>query len=155
MYPENLLDRFRAVDALAQRGAPGERDNAQRIVARMEAEHPGIRKAAYPPPPPEWEEPPPPSGPRWDRWRDMASDAMGWAANVAQELLATKEAQNRADEICEIQIKYLPSGKWQMALRMDERDLRLARRELTAAQKIEFVRHILAAMETELLDALT
>jgi hypothetical protein len=160
MYPEPLLARFRAVDALAQRGSPGERDNAQRIVARMETEHPGIRAAAYPRPRSDTAQNATPNAeterPRWrDRWRDMASDAFDWAAHVAQEVISANQARDLADEVCEIQIKHLSSGKWQMALRLDERDLRHAARNLTPLQKIQFVQHILSAMETELLDALT
>lgn len=157
MYSESLLERFRAVDTLAQRGAPGERDNAQRIVTRMETEHPGIRLEAYGPPEPDWGVPPVQNEQRkpWDRWRDVASGAYEWASKVASEVLDAERARNLADDMCEIQIKSLASGKWQMALRLDERDLKLAARNLTPLQKIEFVRHILAAMETELLDVLT
>ena len=155
MYPESLLERFRAVDSLAQRGAPGERDNAQRIVTRMEAENPGIRAEAYPPSAPEWEPEPDAQRRPWERWRDVASGAFDWASKVASEVLDAERARALADEMCEIQIKSLASGKWQMALRLDERDLRQAARTLGPMQKIEFVRHILAAMETELLDVLS
>lgn len=155
MYPEALLERFRAVDTLAQRGAPGERDNAQRIVAKMEADNPGIRRFAYPPEPTP-AEPATRNGRArpWERWRDVASSTFDWVSNVASEVVAAEEARTLADEMCEIQIKSLSSGKWQMALRLDERDLRQAARKLTPLQKIQFVQHILSAMETELLDAL-
>ena len=156
MNPEALLERFRAVDALAQRGEPGERDNAKRIVDRMEADNPGIRRFAYPPEPTHAE----PAagngrGRPWERWRDVASSTFDWASKVASEVLAAEQARNLADEMCEIQIKSLSSGKWQMALRLDERDLRLAARNLSPIQKVQFVQHILSAMETELLDALS
>lgn len=155
MYPESLLSRFRAVDALAQLGEPGERDNARRILAKMEAENPGIRLEAYIAPKSEWKPEPEPQPKPWERWRDVASGAFDWASKVASEVLDAERARNLADEMCEIQIKSLASGKWQMALRLDERDLKHAARTLSPVQKIEFVRHILAAMETELLDVLT
>jgi len=160
MYPESLLTRFRSVDALAQQGAPGERDNARRIVERMEREHPNIRLFAYPPEPPpeprEWYE----SGRArtaadpWERVRSAASGAWSWAAKVAQEVTAANEARNMADEICELNIKFLPSGKWQMALRMDHQDLTAAAANLTPFQKAEFIQHILAAIEAELHEVL-
>jgi hypothetical protein len=59
-----------------------------------------------------------------------------------------------ADEICELNIKFLPSGKWQMALRMDHQDLTAAAANLTPFQKAEFIQHILSAIEAELHEAL-
>jgi hypothetical protein len=159
MYPESLLTRFRAVDALAQQGAPGERDNAQRIVERMERDHPNIRAFAYPPTPPpettEWYE----SGRArtadpWERFRSAASGAWSWASRVAQEVAAASYARDLADNMCELHIKYLPSGKWQLALRMESEEMQAAAVELTPFQKNEFIQHILANIETELHDAL-
>ena len=155
MYPEAQLERFRAVDALAQRGEQGERDNAKRIADRMEADNPGIRRYAYPPEPTPAQTATGQRGRPWERWRDVASSTFDWVSNVASEVLAAEQARNLADEMCEIQIKFLSSGKWQMALRLDERDLRLAARNLSPIQKVQFVQHILSAMETELLDALS
>lgn len=46
MYDEATIQRFLKVKALAERGVPGERDNAQRIMAEMERDYPGIRYQA-------------------------------------------------------------------------------------------------------------
>ena len=57
-YEQRLIDRYKGVHALAEGGAPGERDNARNIRDKMRAQHPGIHEEAFPPPPP-----PPPHAP--------------------------------------------------------------------------------------------
>lgn len=44
--PESVVERYRKVLAMAERGEAGEQANAQRIVAKLEAEYPGIRVVA-------------------------------------------------------------------------------------------------------------
>lgn len=46
MYDEPTIQRFLKVKALAERGVPGEKDNAQRILQEMERDYPGIRAQA-------------------------------------------------------------------------------------------------------------
>jgi hypothetical protein len=46
MSDSNIILRYLKVKALADRGEPGERDNAARKVAQMEAENPGLKQAA-------------------------------------------------------------------------------------------------------------
>lgn len=46
MADSNIILRYLKVKALADRGVPGERDNALRKMAQMEAENPGIKQAA-------------------------------------------------------------------------------------------------------------
>jgi hypothetical protein len=41
-----LVEKYLKVKALALRGSPGEKDNANRILKKLEADHPGISKAA-------------------------------------------------------------------------------------------------------------
>jgi hypothetical protein len=43
---ETTIQKYIKVKALALQGSPGEKENAQRICARMELEHPGIAGAA-------------------------------------------------------------------------------------------------------------
>lgn len=50
MIPPEKIDLYRKVRALAERGVPGERDNARAILASLEAKYPGIRAAADVPP---------------------------------------------------------------------------------------------------------
>ncbi len=163
MYAETLLERYRAVTALADRGAPGERDNARRIIEKMERDYPHIRVYAYPPPPPpettEWWESgrarQPGSPNPFNRWREAASGAFTWVSEVASEIIAANQARSLADSIMDMQVKWLPSGKWQLALRIDRRDLADAVEELTPMQKTEFIRHVLSSVEAELNDILT
>ena len=43
---EFLVLRYLKVRALAEQGAPGERDNAARVMSKLEADHPGIGRYA-------------------------------------------------------------------------------------------------------------
>ena len=166
MYAESLLERYRAVTALAERGALGERDNARRIVQKMDRDFPNIRQHAYPPTPP----PPPPETTEWwesgrarsassstpyNRWREAASGAFTWVSEVASEIIASNQARSLADSIVDIQTKWLPSGKWQMSLRIQHGDLADAAEGMTPFQKTEFIRHVLSSVERELNDALS
>ena len=46
MLPEKVIVRYLGVKALAEQGAPGERDNARKILARLRKKHPGIKQQA-------------------------------------------------------------------------------------------------------------
>lgn len=46
MTPEETILRYLKVRALAEQGSPGEKQNAQGIVARMERDHPTLRVEA-------------------------------------------------------------------------------------------------------------
>lgn len=48
-YAENIIERYKKICALAEKGAEGEADNAKRMKAKMETKHPGIEKEAFPP----------------------------------------------------------------------------------------------------------
>ena len=50
-YEEKIVERYKAVFALAEQGVAGEKENALRIRAKMEQMYPGIREQAFPPPP--------------------------------------------------------------------------------------------------------
>jgi hypothetical protein len=41
-HPEDVVRKYRSIMELARQGAPGERDNAQRIAAKMRAKYPEI-----------------------------------------------------------------------------------------------------------------
>ena len=50
-YEEKVIERYKAVHALAEQGVAGEKENALRIRTKMEQMYPGIREQAFPPPP--------------------------------------------------------------------------------------------------------
>jgi len=52
-HEEKVVERYKAVYALAEQGVAGEKENALRIRAKMEQMYPGIREQAFPPPPPQ------------------------------------------------------------------------------------------------------
>jgi hypothetical protein len=179
-YEQRLIDRYKGVHALAEGGAPGERDNARSIRDKMRSQHPGIHEEAFPPPPPppgtpfdpfsSWrtahetqsEPEPEPDMPRggrsgfWDgiRWQDMAGDVLGWAARAAQEMSSLGTARAYAESTVEVQAKVLPSHKWQVSARIGLRDLYAVGGEMNEAQRVEFSRYVAAMVEAEVMRAL-
>ncbi len=181
-YEEKLVERYRHVVALEERGATeGERNAAASARSKMDEKHPGIREQAFPPPPPpdtgfdpfsSWrtasgahEEPPyndyeeQPRGrgrPFWDgiRWQDMAGDVLGWAARTAHEMSSLGTARAYAESTTEVQAKVLPSHKWQVSARIGLRDLYAVGGSMNEAQRVEFARYVASMVEAEVLNAL-
>jgi hypothetical protein len=172
-YAENLLDRFRHVDALATRGVGGERENATRILRDMEAKYPGIRSQAYPRTPkndaPDLDAftaasgnfggatrtpPPPQQGPAWD-WRSAAQDALGWAARMAAEMAAGKEVDAAIDRLVEVQSKNLSSGKFQLSVRFPGEEMAYHLSRMNDMQRATFVEKVTALFREELLYVVT
>lgn len=170
-YADSLLDRFRNVDALAQRGVGGERDNAVRILADMERKYPGIRGQAYPRSPKN--EAPhldaftaasgnfggpvagaPPKAAGFD-WRNAAQDAFGWAARMAAEVAASKEMERIVASITEVQSKNLSSGKFQVSVRFGAEELGYHLSRMTPVQRAEFIERVTGLFREELTYALT
>lgn len=175
-YAENLLDRFRHVDALASRGVGGERDNAARILRDMETKYPGIRAQAYPrapnndapnldaftaasgnfggathPPPP----PPTSRGETWNRVRNVASDAFSWAARMAAEMAATKEVESVVARLVEVQSKNLTSGNFQIAVKFPGEEMAFHLSRMNEVQRALFVEQVTALFRQELAFAVT
>jgi hypothetical protein len=172
-YAENLLDRFRHVDALATRGVGGERDNALRILREMEAKYPGIRSQAYPRTPnqdaPNLDaftaasgnfggatRPPPAASPPpgWD-WRSAAQDALGWAARMAAEMAAGKEVDAAVDRLVEVQSKNLSSGKFQLSVRFPAEEMAYHLSRMNDIQRATLVDKVTALFREELIYAIT
>ena len=171
-YADNLLDRFRHVDALATRGVGGERDNAVRILRDMEAKYPGIRSQAYPRSPnndaPDLDAftaasgnfggsgKPPPSAPPpgWD-WRSAAQDALGWAARMAAEMAAGREVETAVDRLVEVQSKNLSSGKFQVCVKFPAEEMAYYLSRMNEVQRATFVEKVTALFREELVYAIT
>lgn len=183
-YEEKILERYRAVCALEARGATdGERSAAAAQRQKLDEKYPGIRQEAFPPPPPSpdagfdpfrnWrtQQPEPDEhehtqGAGWGdffrgggggqrRWQETASDVLGWAAKVAQEMSSLGTARAYAESIAEVSTKMLQSGKWQIAVRFPLRDLYAVSSNMNEAQRQEFARYVAAMVEAEVLAALT
>lgn len=96
MYDEATIQRFLKVKALAERGVPGERDNAARILREMERDFPGIRaqaqRQANPQPSPPPASPPPHSsqqyGNKGGNWENIFQQFAG-VAGAAYDFVQT------------------------------------------------------------------
>jgi len=179
-YEEKVVERYRHVVALEERGATdGERAAAAKQRQRMDEKYPGIRAEAFPPPPnagfdpfsswrtaheapaddPTYENAEDPrEGGRgfWDgiRWRDVAGDMLGWAARTAQEMSSLGTARAYAESTVEVQAKVLQSQKWQVSAKINLRDLYAVAGTMNEAQRVEFARYVAATVEAEVLAAL-
>lgn len=106
MADQNDIFKYLKVKALAERGAPGERSNAQRILAKMESDDPGLKgaaasfaKSANPPPqvdntpsqPPPWGHSPWPTAGwnapgNWENIFQYAQTAFHSAVDITQKI---------------------------------------------------------------------
>jgi hypothetical protein len=186
-YEEKIIERYRAVCALEERGATeGERNAAAAQRQKLDEKYPGIRQEAFPPPPPQddgfdpfrsWRTQQPeqeeeaPRGRRgggWGdffgggggsggqrRWQETASDVLGWAAKVAQEMSSLGTARAYAESITELNTKMLQSEKWQISVRFPLRDLYAVSANMNEAQRQEFARYVASMVEAEVLAALS
>jgi len=179
-YEEKVVERYRHVVALEERGATeGERNAAAPRPRAVATSSPGSRLKVSPPPPPppgagfdpfsswrtahEPEPEPEPEDPRrgrgsfWDgiRWQDMAGDVLGWAARTAQEMSSLGTARAYAESTVEVQAKVLQSQKWQVSAKMNLRDLYAVAGAMNEAQRVEFARYVAAMVEAEVMSALT
>ena len=159
-YPENIVEKYTRVHALAMSGIGGEKENAARIVAQLRMKYPGIHEQAFPPAPP----PPPPTGgpqrgqdssvpwyERFNRARDMAAEAVDWATRVAAEMASLEYARHVAVEVAEIQTKMLQRERVQVSVKLPLRELYYLGERLSPQQKDEFAATIAAAVEVEVL----
>jgi len=168
-YSEQLLDRYKKVASLAERGEAGERTNAEKAQQRMEGKYPGISYQAklrdtqaksHPTPGPfeasngafggaEARES------MWNRWADVAGSAFAWASEVAGEVASVEYARQCAKHFVQIQAKNLPSAKYQISARIPLRDLYGCAQDLTPAQKHAFAQYVGTQVAEALLRSLT
>ena len=158
-YPENIVEKYTRVHALAMSGIGGEKENAARIVSQLRMKYPGIHEQAFPPAPP-----PPPSGQgherpessvpwyeRFNRARDMAAEAVDWATRVAAEMASLEYARHVAAEVAEVQTKMLQRERVQVSVKLPLRELYYLGERLSPQQKDEFAATIAAVVEAEIL----
>ena len=160
-YAATLLDRYKKVASLAERGEAGERDNALRQREKLEKKYPGIgyqtqlrekqeADRAY-------------KGPgafdansteRWKRWGSMAESAFTWASEVAGEVANLDYARRCADELVEIKGSNLSSAKHQIAVRIPLKALYSVGHHLNPAQKQVFAQMVGARVTDMVMKAL-
>jgi len=167
--PQSVVERYLKVATLADRGVGGERENAQRARSHMEDRYPGIRSAsasqqaerdrvdagaADQPANGNFGAGPAPEGNRWTRWGRMAESAVTWAAGAAVEAASFEYARRCADHFVEVVSKNLPSGKLQVAARIQGNDLYKCASTLTDTQKHAFAHRVGEEVAEEILLAL-
>jgi hypothetical protein len=155
-YAATLLNRYKKVASLAERGEAGERDNAERQREKLEKKYPGIgyqtqlrdkqeKEQAY-------------KGPgafdasnteRWKRWGNMAETAFAWATEVAGEVANLDYARRCADELVEVKASNLSSAKHQIAVKIPLKSLYSVGHHLNPAQKQIFAQ-VIGAKVTEM-----
>jgi hypothetical protein len=145
MIPEKMLVRYIKVRRLAEQGADGEKQAAQRVLTKLEKEYSNIRLEAK-----TWErltegevedpEPPVEEPPHWSdvyhrqqseqrqaQWRDKfsewgqsASQAFSWVAGMATNAFSAHEARTLAEEngYTRIQVRHNESGSITLNVRL-------------------------------------
>ena len=121
MADTNTLLKYIKVRRLAEQGAPGERDNAARIVAKMEAEHPGIREQAW-----RMENPTAAQGQQanpfragnWENIFQWVQNAANVAYDFAQQAAQAQHGAALAEEVTAY-TRATRAGRWVIGLKMD------------------------------------
>ena len=164
-HPEKIVERYKHVIALAQRGSTdGERTAAQNAAASMREKYPNIHAQAFPP---SHSSSPPPAGtpftqggtndgsmPWYERFtgfREQAREAFDWASRVAAEMASLEYARSAADELVEMQTKTLAKERVQIAIKLPLREVFYLGARFNEAQKQEFASRIAGLVEAEIL----
>tara|TARA_B100001778_G_C18566499_1_gene620395 strand:+ start:203 stop:700 length:498 start_codon:yes stop_codon:yes gene_type:complete len=160
-YADALLDRYKKVATLAERGDGGEQANASRQQAKLEEKYPGIGYQSqlrdkqredrnYKGP-----------GPfdvgsteRWKKWGAMAETAFTWATEVAGEVANLDYARRCALDLVEIKASNLSSAKHQIAVKIPLKSLYSVSHHLTPPQKQVFAQMIGSKVSQMVLEAL-
>ncbi len=160
-YADALLDRYKKVATLAERGDGGERANAKKQQTKLEEKYPGIgyqthlkekqeKDRAY-------------KGPgafdasnteRWKKWGSMAESAFAWASEVAGEVVNLDYARRCATDLVEIKATNLSSAKHQIAVKIPLKALYSVSHHLNPAQKQVFAQMVGARVTQMVMEAL-
>ena len=159
-FDESLINRYRGVVELAERGEGGEKHNAERIVSRLRLKHPGIHRAAYPPQPsPVEPEEYPGFGPGnirdiFDRVANQMRNGATWAAQAAYEAMQIEAARAAAEDTFEVRSRILASDKWQVAAKIHLDQLEVLAEDFTPVQAEVFADVVADLVREEVLAAL-
>ena len=168
-YAEPLLERYGRVVRLAERGIDGEKANAERQRAKMQAQYPGIdyqsrlhdrkKEAESQPSPGPFDASNgtfggPDRAARWSRWATMAETAFSWAQEVVGDIATAEYARRCAAELVEVRSRSLPSETYQVAARISLRDLYSCAHHLDPVQQQVFAQQVGATVAENVLRAL-
>ncbi len=170
-YAEPLLDTYASVARLAERGVDGEKVNAERQRAKMQAQYPGIEYQSRLLEKEREQETRPAPGPgafdasngafggsdraaRWGRWATMAETAFSWAQDVVGDIATAEYARQCAAQLVEVRSRSLRSDTYQVAARISLNDLRSCAHHLDPAQQQIFAQQVGAAVAESVLRAL-
>lgn len=136
VYDERLLGRYRKVFALLQQGVGGEKDTAQRLVAKMQTDYPDIHEQAFPKPPPQVSDSLR-ANPLWEFLNSFAGqvrEGSRWVARAAYEAAQIEAAYAYADELFEVWTE-TRKHTWRLVVRADDDDLSAVAAEMSAVQR--------------------
>ncbi len=180
--PEKILERYIRVRKLALQGVEGEKDNALRMLTKMQGQYPNIEEEAS-----FWErinsddfdeseeessseevhwsdvwkqQQQDRQGAQWksrfDQFTQTASNAFNWAANVASHAFGVQDARNLAmnQSFTNISVRYNPSGSQTMNVRVSEDTLAYIH-TLNDEQKATYCNAVAQRVAMELYQSMT
>lgn len=181
--PQKILERYIRVRKLALQGADGEKDNAIRMLTKMQAEYPDIEEEAT-----FWErinsddfevseeESSSEEQPHWSdvwkqqqqernqtqwkdrfsQWTQSATSAFSWAANMASQAFGIQEVRNVAIDqgYTNISIRQNASGSQTMNIRIDAETL-MYLRSLNEEQKATYCNTVAQRVAMEMYQSIT
>ena len=160
MVDKSSVLRYLKVKALAEQGVPGERTNAQRILHKMENDHPGIREAAERRQEEEKasEEGVPPAhydqdfGGNWENIFQFAAQAAGYAYNFAQSAVNAQHGRWLAEHV-DAYTRRTATGNIVIGVRMPM-EIQEQARQMNSIQKQVFCQALHDLLSGELEDLL-
>ena len=180
--PEKILERYIRVRKLALQGVEGEKDNALRMLTKMQGQYPDIEEEAS-----FWErinsddfdESEEESSSeelhwsdvwkqqqkerqstqwksRFDQFTQTATSAFSWAANMASHAFGVQDARNLAmnQSFTNISVRYNPSGSQTMNIRVSEDTLAYIH-TLNDEQKATYCNAVAQRVAMELYQSIT
>lgn len=166
--PSKAIERFENLQRLYnnQGSAPGERDNAKRLMDKLRAQYPNIDfyvRGDDPQSSPQPQANPHPESRDWhDRYREQQQqdprfnwrDWMGWAAGFADKAFGIREAQ-MIGETATVTIRNNKNGSMTISTKLDEREARRVTQFFSEEQKVLLCNALAQKIAQELLRKLT
>ena len=130
-YDDALLEKYRKIVTLSIAGSAGEKESAMAKAKAMDEKYPGIYAEAYPKKA---------NIPNID-WNQLLNQTFNWASQAASRLADLGYAQQLAEELTDIEVKYLAkSGRMTIGYKFDADEFEMAAITMSQVQREVFVR---------------